>query len=134
MSNGVKIGGTVAVVNPQTLLPGSIKAGVVTLTFGTESVSSLVSSLEGKAVTVNGKTVIIGNGNVLGAAPVFLAIVPVLVITGSGRGFGLSERTAEFLTSPSIFGGLSILVHGKACGTDRMARRKFFWILGVSWI
>ena len=130
MSNGIKIGGTVAVMNPQSFLSRSLKAGVVTLTFGTES----ISSLEGKAVTVNGKTVIIGNGNVLGAAPVFLAVVPVLVITGAGRGFGLSERTAEFLTSPSIFGGFSILVHGKAGGTDRMAGRKFLWILGVPWI
>ena len=81
MSNGVKIGSTVAVMNPQTLLAGSLKAGVITLTFGTES----VSSLEVKAATINGKTVVIGNGDVLGATPVFLAVVPVLVIARAGR-------------------------------------------------
>ncbi len=130
MSNGIKIGGTVAVMNPQSFLSRSLKAGVVTLTFGTES----VSSLEGKAVAVNGKTVIIGNGNVLGAAPVFLAVVPVLVIAWAGRGFGLTERTAEFLAGSSIFGGLSILIHSEAGVTDGMAGRKLLWVLGVPWI
>ena len=130
MSNGVKIGGTVAVMNPQPLLPGSLKAGVVTLTFGTKS----VSSLEGKAVTVNGKTVIIRNGNILGAAPVFLAVVPVFVIAGAGRGFGLTERAAEFLAGSAVFGGLSILIHSKPSVTDGMAGRKLLGVPGVPWI
>ena len=130
MSNGVKIGGTVAVMNPQPLLPGSLKAGVVTLTFGTES----VSSLEGKAVTVNGKTVIIGNGNVLGAAPVFLAVVPVLVITRTRGRFGLTERTAEFLAGSAIFGGLSILIHSETGVTDGMAGGKLLGVSCVPWI
>ena len=130
MSNGVEIGSTVAVMNPQPLLPGSLKAGVVTLTFGTES----VSSLERKAVTINGKTVVIGNGDVLGAASVFLAVVPVFVIAGAGRGFGLSERTTEFLAGSAIFRGLSILIHSEAGVTDGMAGRKLLWVLGVPWI
>ena len=81
MSNGVEIGNTVAVMNPKALLTGVLKAGVVTLTFGPES----VSSLKGKTGAVNGKTVVIGNSDILGAAAVFLAIVPVLVVTGIGR-------------------------------------------------
>lgn len=117
-------------MNPQTLLAGSLKARIVTLTFGTES----VSSLEGKAVTVNGKTVIIGNGNVLGTAPVFLAVVPVLVIAGAGRGFGLTERTVEFLVGSAIFGVFSILIHSEADVTDGMAGRKLLGVPGVPWI
>ena len=74
MSNGVEIGNTVAVMNPKALLTGVLKAGVVTLAFGPES----VSSLKGKTGAVNGKTVVIGNSDILGAAAVFLAIVPVL--------------------------------------------------------
>ena len=114
-------------MNPQPLLPGSLKAGVVTLTFGTES----VSSLEGKAVTINGKAVVIWNGNVLGAAAVFLAVIPVLVIAWAGRGFGLTERTAEFLAGSAIFGGLSILIHSEAGITDGMAGRKLLGVPGV---
>ena len=42
---------------------------------------------ERNTLTVNGKSVIIGNGNVFCAAFVFLAIVPVLMITGTTAGF-----------------------------------------------
>lgn len=130
MSNGVEIGNTVAVMNPKALLTGVLKAGVVTLTFGPES----VSSLKGKTGAVNGKTVVIGNSDILGAAAVFLAIVPVLVVTGTGRRCGLPERAAEFLTCPSSVGGFSIFVHGKPSGTDGMAGRKLLGILGIPWI
>lgn len=78
VSNGVEIGSTVAVMNPQSLLPGSLKTGVVILTFGMDS----VGSLEGKAVMINGRTIFIRNGDVLGTVASFLAVVPVLVITG----------------------------------------------------
>ena len=93
MSQGVQIGGAACVPNPETFLAGSLKAGVVTFTFGAQS----ISPLETGAFPVNGKPVGIRDGFVFGTASVFLAIVPVFVVTGAATGFGLAERTAKLL-------------------------------------
>ena len=92
-----------AVAHPQPFLSRRLKAGIVTLTLCTQG----VCSLETEAAAVNGKSVVIGNGFIFRAAPVFLAIVPVLVVAGTFAGFGLTERAAVFLPGTIIVGGLA---------------------------
>ena len=94
-----------------------------------------VCSLETEAAAVNGKSVIIWNGLIFRAASVFLAVIPILVAARANTGFGLAERTAEFLpNSPSAIGGLAIFVHGEACLADRIASRKRFRGFRAAWI
>ena len=94
MSQGIQIGGAASITNPEAFLTGNLKAGVVTFTFGAQC----ISPLETGAFPVNGKPVGIRYGSVFGAAFVFLAIVPVFVVTGAATCFGLAERTAKLLT------------------------------------
>ena len=120
-----------AVAHPQPFLSRRLKAGIVTLTLCTQG----VCSLETEAAAVNGKSVIIWNGLIFRAASVFLAVIPVLVAARANTGFGLAERTAEFLpNSPSAIGGLAIFVHGEACLADRIASRKRFRGFRAAWI
>ena len=67
-----------AIAHPQPFLTCGFEAGIVTLTLCTQG----VCSLETEAATVNGKSVVIGNGFIFRAAPVFLAVVPVLWLQG----------------------------------------------------
>lgn len=67
-----------------------------------------------EAVPVNGETVIRGQRNIFGAAPVLLAVVPVLMTARAAPSFGLAERAAELLAGSAIVGGLSVLVHGES--------------------
>ncbi len=75
----VKIGGAFAITDPKTFLPGSLKAGVVTFAFRAQS----ISSLESGAFPVNGESVVGRERFVFGTAPVFLAVVPIFVVTGA---------------------------------------------------
>ena len=93
VSQSVQVGGAVCVTNPETLLAGSLKAGVITFTFGAQS----ISLLEAGAFPVNGKSVSIWNGFVLCAASVLLAVVPIFVVTGTRAGYGLTKRAAKLL-------------------------------------
>ena len=93
MSKRIQVGGAAGVTDPKALLIGSLKARMVAFTFGTQS----ISVFELRALPVNGKPVAIGDRFVFGAASVFLAVVPVFVVTGAGAGFGLAERTAKLL-------------------------------------
>ena len=77
--DGVQIGSAVAVTNPKTLLAGTLKAGIIPLAFRAER----VNALETQAISINGKTVIIGDGLVLCTAAVFLAVVPAFMVTGT---------------------------------------------------
>ena len=76
----VQVGGAVSITNPETLLSGSLKTGVVACALGTQS----ISSLEAGALPVNGKSVSIRNSFVFCASSVLLAVVPVFVVTGAG--------------------------------------------------
>lgn len=64
MSNGVEIFSGFAVFNPKPLLSGGFETGVVSLTFGTQSINRLKSV----GIPVDGKPVIIGNGDVFSTA------------------------------------------------------------------
>lgn len=109
-----------AAAHPQPFLTCGFEAGIVALALCTQG----VSPFKIETAAVNGKSVVIGNGLVFRAAPVFLAVVPVLVVAGTFAGFGLTERAAVFLPGTIIVGGLAILVHGEPGRADRIASRK----------
>ena len=109
-----------AVAHPQPFLTCGFEAGIVTLTLCTQG----VCPLETEAAAVNGKSVVCWNGLILGAAPVFLAVIPVFVAARVNTGLGLAEGTAEFLPGTIIVGGLAILVHSQPGRADRITGRK----------
>ena len=85
-----------------------------------------------ETAAVNGKSVIVWNGLIFRAAPVFLPVIPVFVVTRANAGLGLAEGTAEFLpNSPSAIGGLAIFVHSQSSITDQVTCRKSF-ALGIA--
>ena len=116
-----------AVAHPQPFLSRRLKAGIVTLTLCTQG----VCSLETEAAAVNGKSVVIGNGFIFRAAPVFLAVVPVFVVAGANTGLGLAERAAVFLAGTPIVGGFAIFVHSQSSITNQVTCRKSF-ALGIA--
>ena len=129
VGKGVQIGGTVCVTNPKTFLTGSLKAGVVAFTFGAKG----ISPLEMRAFPVNGKPVGLRDRFVFGAAPVFLSVVPVFVVTGTAAGFGLAERTAKLLAQAAMtIGSLPVFVHGKTRIADGIASREFLWVFCIA--
>ena len=93
-----------------------------------------VCSLETEAAAVNGKPVVVWNGLIFRAAPVFLAVVPVFVVTRANTGLGLAERAAVFLAGTPIVGGFSVLVHSQPGRADRIASRKRFRGFRAAWI
>ena len=110
----------VSVMHPQAFLTCGFEAGIVTLTLRPQG----VSPFKVETAAVNGKSVVIGNGLVFCAAPVFLAVVPVLVVAGTRARFGLTEGAAVFLAGTPIVGCLSVLVHGEPGLADRITGRK----------
>ena len=109
-----------AAAHPQPFLTCGFEAGIVALALCTQG----VCSLEAEAATVNGKSVVIGNGFIFRAATVFLAVVPVFVVTRANTGLGLTEGAAEFLPGTMIVGGFAIFVHGQPGRADRITGRK----------
>ena len=109
-----------SIAHPQPFLTCGFEAGIVTLALCTQG----VCSLETEAAAVNGKPVIVWNGLVFRAAPVLLAIVPILVAARANTGFGLAKRTAVFLAGTPIVGGFAVLVHGEPGLADRITGRK----------
>ena len=98
-----------AVAHPQAFLTCGFETGIVTLALCTQGIDTLKT----QAFPVNGKSVIVWNGLVFRAAPVFLPVIPVLVVAGAFASFGLAEGAAEFLPGTPIVGGLAILVHSQ---------------------
>ena len=110
-----------AVAHPQPFLTCGFEAGIVTLTLCTQG----VCPLETEAAAVNGKSVVCWNGLILGASPVFLPVVPILVAAGTCARFGLTEGAAVFLAGTPIVGGFSVLVHSQPGLADRITGRKY---------
>ena len=127
MSQRVEVRRACAAAHPQPFLTCGFEAGIVTLTLCTQG----VCSLETEAAAVNGKPVVIGKGLIFRAAPVFLAVVPILVVTRANTGFGLTEWAAEFLPGTIIVGGFAIFVHSQSSITDQVTCRKSF-ALGIA--
>lgn len=130
MGQRIEVCRACAVAHPQPFLTCGFEAGIVTLTLCPQG----VSPFKVEAAAVNGKSVVCWNGLIFRAAPVLLAVVPVLVVAGTFAGFGLTERAAVFLPGTIIVGGLSVLAHGKACFADRIAGRKRFRGFRAAWI
>ena len=120
MGQRIEVCRAVSVTHPQPFLTCGFEAGIVTLTLRPQG----VSPFKIEAAAVNGKPVVIGNGLVFCAAPVFLAVVPVLVVAGASTGFGLAEGAAVFLAGTPIVGGFAVLVHGEPGLADRITGRK----------
>ena len=120
MSQRVEVCRAVSVTHPQAFLTCGFETGIVTLALCTQG----VCSLETEAATVNGKSVVIGNGLIFRAAPVLLAVVPILVVTRANTGLGLAERAAVFLAGTPIVGGFAVLVHRQPGRADRITGRK----------
>ena len=93
MSQCVEVRRACAIAHPQPFLTCGFEAGIVTLTLRPQG----VSPLEIETAAVNGKPVVIGNGLVFRAAPVLLAVVPILVAARANTSLRLAERTAVFL-------------------------------------
>ena len=130
MSQRIEVCRAGSIAHPQPFLTCGFEARIVTLALCTQG----VCSLEAEAATVNGKSVVIGNGFIFRAAPFFLAVVPVFVVTRANTGLGLAEWAAVFLAGTPIVGRLSVLVHGEACLADRIASRKRFRGFRTAWI
>ena len=109
-----------SVTHPQPFLSRRLKAGIVTLTLCTQGIDTLKT----QAFPVNGKPVVIGKGLIFRAAPILLAVVPILVATRANTGFGLAKRTAVFLAGTPIVGRFAVLVHGEPGLADRITGRK----------
>ena len=120
MSQRIEVCRACAIAYPQPFLTCGFEARIVTLALCTQG----VCSLETEAATVNGKSVIVWNGLILGTALVFLAVVPVFVVTRTNIGFGLTEWAAVFLAGTPIVCRLSVLVHGEPGLADRITGRK----------
>ena len=127
MSQCVEVRRACAVAHPQPFLTCGFEAGIVTLALCTQG----VCPLETEAAAVNGKSVIIWNGLIFRAAPVFLPIVPVFVVAGANIGFGLTEWAAEFLSGTIIVGGFAIFVYSQSSITNQVTCRKSF-ALGIA--
>ena len=125
MGEGVEVGGTAGIANPETLLAGCFKTGVVAFAFCAQG----INSFKAESLPVNGKAVIGGQSDISGTTPVFLSVVPVFMVTRTNAGSGLAERAAEFLADTPIVGGLSIPVHGKASLANGIANRELLCVL-----
>ena len=120
MSQRVEVRRACAAAHPQPFLTCGFEAGIVTLTLRPQG----VSPFKIETAAVNGKSVIVWNGLVFRAAPVFLPIVPVFVAAGANTSLRLAERTAVFLAGTPIIGGFAVLVHGEPGLADRITCRK----------
>ena len=109
-----------AIAHPQPFLTCGFEAGIVTLTLCTQGIDTLKT----QAFPVNGKSVVCWNGLVFRAAPFFLAVIPVFVVTRANTGLGLTEGAAVFLAGTPIIGGFAVLVHGEPGLADRITCRK----------
>ena len=109
-----------SIAHPQPFLTCGFEAGIVTLALCTQG----VCPLETEAATVNGKSVIVWNGLIFRAAPVFLPIVPVFVVAGANTSLRLAEGAAVFLAGTPIVGGFAVLVYGEPGLADRITGRK----------
>lgn len=130
MSQRIEVCRAGSIAHPQPFLTCGFEARIVTLALCTQG----VCSLETEAATVNGKSVVIGNGFIFRAASVFLAVVPVFVVTRANTGLGLAERAAVFLPGTPIVGGFAVLVHSQPGRADWITGRKRFRGFRTAWI
>lgn len=93
MSQCVEVRHACAAPHPQPLLPCGFETGIVALTLCLQS----IGSIKMETTAVHGESVVIGNGLVFRATPVFLPVVPILVTAETRACLGLTEWAAVFL-------------------------------------
>ena len=120
MSQRIEVCRAGSIAHPQPFLTCGFEAGIVALALCTQG----VSPFKIETAAVNGKPVIRGDDPVFNATPVFLPVVPVLVVAGASTGLGLAEGAAVFLPGTMIVGGFAIFVHGQPGRADRITGRK----------
>ena len=120
MSQRIEVCRAVSATHPQPFLTCGFEAGIVALALRPQGIDTFKT----QAFPVNGKSVVIGNGLVFCAAPVLLAVIPILVAARANTGLGLAEGAAVFLPGTPIVGRLAVLVHGKPSLADRITGRK----------
>ena len=120
MSQCIEVRRACAVTHPQPFLTCGFEAGIVSFALCPQG----VSPFKIETAAVNGKSVVCWNGLVFRAAPVFLAVVPILVAARANTSLRLAERTAVFLPGTPIVGRFAVLVHGKPGLADRITGRK----------
>ena len=130
MSQRIEVRRAGFIAHPQPFLTCGFETRIVTLALCTQG----VCSLETEAATVNGKSVVIGSGFIVRAAPVFLPVLPVLVVAGTNAGLGLADRAAVFLAGTPIVGGFAVLVHRQPGRADRITDRNRFRGFRAAWI
>ena len=130
MSQRVEVRRACAAAHPQPFLTCGFEAGIVSFALCTQG----VSPFKIETAAANGKPVVIGNGPVFRAAPVFLPIVPVFVVAGANTSLRLAEGAAVFLAGTPIVGGFAVLVHSQPGRTDWITDRNRFRGFCAAWI
>ena len=130
MGQCIEVRHACAVTHPQPFLTCGFETGIVTLTLRPQG----VSPFKIETAAVNGKPVIVWNDLVFRAAPVLLAVVPILVAARANTSLRLAERAAVFLPGTPIVGRFAVLVHGEPGLADRITGRKRFQGFRAAWI
>lgn len=130
MSQRIEVCRAGSIAHPQPFLTCGFEARIVTLALCTQG----VSPFEMETAAVNGKSVIVWNGLIFRAAPVFLPIVPVFVVAGANTSLRLAEGAAVFLAGTPIVGGLAVLVHSQPGRADWITDRNRFRGFRAAWI
>ena len=130
MGQRIEVCRACAVTHPQPFLTCGFETGIVSFALCTQGIDTLNT----QAFPVNGKSVIVWNGLVFRAASVFLAVVPVFVVTRANTGLGLAERAAVFLAGTPIVGGFAVLVHSQPGRADWITDRNRFRGFRAAWI
>ena len=130
MGQCIEVCRAVSVAHPQPFLTCGFEAGIVSFALCTQG----VSPFKVETAAVNGKPVVIGNGLVFRAAPVFLPVIPVFVVTRANTGLGLAERAAVFLAGTPIVSGFAVLVHSQPGRADWITGRNRFRGFRAAWI
>ena len=130
MSQRIEVCRAGSIAHSQLFLTCGFEARIVTLALCPQG----VSPFKVEAAAVNGKPVVIGKGLIFRAAPILLAVVPILVATRANTAFGLAKRTAVFLAGTPIVGRFAVLVHGEPGLADRITGRERFRGFRAAWI
>lgn len=116
---GVEIFGRFSIANPKAFLPGGFESRVVAFTFSSER----VDRLEVVGVSVDGKPIIIWDGDVLGATGVFAFFETLVIAWAIITVTGTFEGTAKLLPCSVSIGKRPVAVHGKSSLTNRISNR-----------
>ena len=120
MSQHIEVCRAGSVTHPQPFLTCGFEAGIILLTLRPQG----ASPFKIETTAVNGKSIVIGNGLIFRAAPVLLAVVPILVAARANTSLRLAEGAAVFLAGTPIVGRFAVLVHGEPGLADRITGRK----------